>query len=562
MVLHCLAALSLGGGVSVHAAVASADHADVTTYHNDNQRTGGNLSERTLTLANVTPKTFGLLRRLPVDGVVDAQPLVLQAYPMGDGAAHDVVFVATENASVYAFDARTGQALWRRSLLAAGETASDDRDCDQVAPTIGITATPVIDRGAGTLFVVAMSKTTSTGAYHQRLHALSLATGSDSAGSAVDIAASVPGGGPGAVDGRIQFNPAQYKERAALLLAGGVIYTAWASHCDIQPYTGWIIAYAEHGLRQTAVFNTEPNGAVRGNSGEASFWNSNSGPAADAEGNLYAMTANGYFDATLSPLGFPSGGDYGNSILKLAPPAGNALSVLDYFTMYNANPESEDDIDLGSGGLMLLPDQIDASGAARHLAVGAGKDKNIYVVDRDHLGKFNSMNNHHAYQVLVDAFPHARCGAGVYGAPVYFNGMVYFGPNGDVVQGFRLAGARLPAVATTVALASTRSCYPGAPLSISADGTSNGILWAVKNGSPQGTLYAFDAGALNVTLYDSSSAGARDQFGPGSKFTPPTVANGLVFVATQAAGGRSAVAVFGLEPHADSLNDTRASSTR
>jgi outer membrane protein assembly factor BamB len=540
-------ALSLCGASGLtFAAGTPAGRADVTTYHNDNQRTGANRSERTLTLANVAPNTFGLLRRLPVDGVVDAQPLVLQAYPMGDGAEHDVVFVATENASVYAFDTSSGKELWRRSLLPAGETASDARDCAQVAPTIGVTATPVIDRGAGSLFVVAMSKTASTGAYHQRLHALSLATGAESAQSAVDIAASVPGGGPGAVEGRIVFIPGQYKERSALLLAGGVIYTSWASHCDIQPYTGWIIAYDERGLRQTAVFNTEPNGSVRGNSGEASFWNSNSGPAADTDGNIYAMTANGYFDAALSPLGFPSGGDYGNSILKLGAPAGYAMAVLDYFTLYNANAESAADIDLGSGGLMLLPEQTDASGATRHLAVGAGKDKNIYVVDRDHLGKFNSTSNHNAYQILADVFPHSRCGAGVYGAPVYFNGMVYFGPNGDVIQGFRLVDARLPATATTAAAATTRSCYPGAPMSISADGTRNGILWAVKNGSPQGILYAFDANTLNSPLYDSSLAGARDQFGPGSKFTPPTVANGLVFVATQAADGRSAVAVFGL----------------
>ncbi len=387
--------------------------ADVTTYHNDNQRTGQYLQEQTLTPLNVAQATFGLLAKLPVDGKVDAQPLVLHAVTMGDNAVHDVVYVATEHDSVYAFDAVSGAKLWQVTLLQSAETPSDVRGCNQVMPEIGVTATPVIDRAAGSLFVVAMSKDAS-GAYHQRLHALNLTTGAELAASPVSIAASVPGSGaPLTQNGQIVFDPGQYKERSALLLSQGVIYTSWASHCDIENYTGWIIGYDESTLQQAAVFNSEPSGNDGGALGRASFWNSNSGPSADANGNLYAMSANGVFDTTLTPAGFPSGNDYGNSILKLAPPHGGTMAVLDYFTMYNANPESDQDLDLGSGGLLLLPDQADASGNARHLAVGAGKDANLYVVDRDNLGKFNSSSNMNAYQYFAGAFPTNGCAAGV-----------------------------------------------------------------------------------------------------------------------------------------------------
>ncbi len=527
---------------------------DVTTYHNDNLRTGQYLQEQTLTPLNVAQATFGLLFKLPVDGKVDAQPLVLHAITMSDNAVHDVVYVATEHDSVYAYDANSGAKLWQVSLLPSAETPSDVRSCNQVIPEIGVTATPVIDRSAGSIYVVAMSKDGS-GAYHQRLHALNLVTGAEAAPSPVAIAASVPGtGAPVTQNGQVVFDPGQYKERSALLLSQGVIYTSWASHCDIENYTGWIIGYAESNLQQTAVFNTEPSGNEGGNLGQASIWNSNSGPAADANGNIYAMSANGTFDATLTAAGFPSGSDYGNSILKLAPPSGNSLAVLDYFTMYNANPESADDLDLGSGGLLLLPDQIDASGNVRHLAVAAGKDGNLYVVDRDNLGKFNSANNMNAYQFFAAAFPATGCATGVFGAPVYFNGMVYMDAVGDVIRGYRLAAAKFPALGAAVQVTTQTSktfCYPGPPLSVSANGATNAILWAVENSPSQAVLHAYDAGNLATEFYNSSQAGARDQFGPGSKYTPPTIANGKVFVGTQADNstsppGQNYVAVFGL----------------
>jgi hypothetical protein len=525
--------------------------ADVVTYHNDNQRTGQNLAETLLTASNVKQSGFGLQHLLPVDGKVDAQPLVLSAYSIG-GAAHNVVYVATEHDSVYAFDADSAAVLWKVSLLAGGETPSDNRGCTQVTPEIGVTATPVIDRAAGSLFVVAMSKD-STGNYHQRLHALSLSTGADLAHSPVDITASVAGtGAPGTMSGQIVFDAGQYEERSALLLSQGTIYTSWSSHCDVENYTGWIIAYGETSLQQSVVFNDEPSGSQNGQQGQASFWNSNSGPSADSSGIIYAMSANGVFDVTLTADGFPSGNDYGNSILKLSTPAGGALTVLDYFTMFNTVAESDGDVDLASGGLMLLPDQVDGSGATRHLAVGAGKDQNIYLVDRDSLGKFNTGSDDNAYQPLLNAFPSssASCGgggaAGVYGAPVYFNGTVYYSAVGDVIRGFKLAGAKLPSSPTVKS--GTPFCYPGAPLSVSANAAQNGILWAVQSSSSQGVLHAYDASSL-TELYNSAQAGTRDQFGPGSKYTPPTIANGKVFVGTQAdtsSGGKNYVAVFGL----------------
>ncbi len=549
-----------GAGPGLLAAVltahAAAGDVDVLTYHNDNLRTGQNLQETTLTPHNVSAQTFGLLRKLPVDGKVDAQPLVVHGLRMPDRHDHDVVFVATEHASVYAFDVDTGAQLWRVSLLGDGETPSDARRCGQVAPEIGVTATPVIDRAAGTLYVVAMSKDRA-GSYYQRLHALRLDSGALATPGSVTVAASVAAtGAPGARNGRLEFDPGQYKERSALLLSGGIVYTSWASHCDHQDYTGWIIAYDAGSLRQAAVYDTEPSGKLGSRQGEASFWNSNSGPSADAAGNIYAMTANGVFDEALTAAGFPSGNDYGNAILKLAPPdRAGTMRVLDYFTMYDSNAQSSVDGDLGSGGLLLLPDQTDAQGRVRHLAVGAGKDMNIYIVDREQLGKFSAGgNNANAYQFLAEAFPSTHCGRGVFGAPVYYNGMVYTDSVGDVIRGYRLTAAKF-AVADSRPQPSTQTtqsfCYPGPSLSVSANGAADGILWAVENSSTRGVLHAYDAADLTHELYQSAHAGGRDDFGPGSKYTPPTIANGKVFVATQADTGKTPaeqnyLAIFGL----------------
>jgi outer membrane protein assembly factor BamB len=498
---------------------------DVLTYKNDLSRSGQNLTESTLTLANVTTSSFGLLRVLPVDGKVDAQPLYVSQLSVS-GAMHSVVFAATENDSVYAFDANTGSILWQVSLLAAGETVSDMRDCTQVSPQIGVTSTPVIDRSTGThgtLFVVAMSKDAASN-YHQRLHALDLTSGAELLGGPTEISAT----SPTAAGGVAMFVAGQYEERAALLLLNGAVYTSWTSHCDISPYFGWIIGYSESTLAQSAALNVAPNS----NGGGPSIWMSGGGPAADAEGNIYLLTANGVFETTLDSNGFPNQQDYGNSFLKLST-AGGSLSVADYFAMYNEVAESSADTDLGSGGEMLLPDLTDSTNTVRHLVVGAGKDGNIYVVNRDSMGKFNASGNSQIWQQVSGAVP-----AGVWATPAYFNGTVYYGDVGSTLKAFTIANAKLAAAPQSQT--SVQFTYPGTAPSVSANGTSNAIVWAHENSNPA-VLHAYDATNLAHELYNSSQAGSRDQFGTGNKFITPTVADGKVFVGTT-----SGVAVFGL----------------
>jgi hypothetical protein len=496
---------------------------DVLTYKNDLSRSGQNLSESTLTPANVTAATFGLLRNLPVDGKVDAQPLYVSRLSVS-GSMHNVVFAATEHDSVYAFDADTGSVLWHATLLAAGETLSDTHGCPQVTPEIGITATPVIDRAHGTLYVVAMSKDASAN-YHQRLHALDLTTGAELLNGPVEITAAYPT----AAGGASMFNPGQYEERAALLLLNGTVYTSWTSHCDIAPYFGWIIAYSASTLSRTAVLNVAPNSGGVG----PAIWMSGGGPAADSAGNIYLLTANGAFETTMDAKGFPSAQDYGNSFLKIST-AGGSLSVADYFTMYNEVDESSADQDLGSGGEMLLPDLTDSTNTVRHLVIGAGKDGHIYVVNRDSMGKFNSSSNAQIWQQVNGALT-----SSIFSTPAYFNGTVYYGDMGATLKAFAISGAKL--AATPQSQSAAQFTYPGTAPSVSANGTSNAIVWAHENTDPA-VLHAYDGLNLAHELYNSNqAAGNRDHFGTGNKYITPTVADGKVFVGTTAGVG-----VFGL----------------
>jgi hypothetical protein len=499
---------------------------DVLTYKNDLSRSGQNLSERTLTPTNVNSSSFGLLRKLAVDGKVDAQPLYVSRLNVS-GSLHNVVFAATEHDSVYAFDADTGSVLWHATLLAAGETLSDTRGCGQVTPEIGVTSTPVIDRSAGahgTLYVVAMSKDASSN-YHQRLHALDLTTGAELLNGPTEITAAYPT----AAGGASMFSPGQYEERAALLLSNGTIYTSWTSHCDIAPYFGWIIAYSASTLSRTAVLNVAPNSGGVG----PAIWMSGGGPAADSAGNIYLLTANGAFETTMDANGFPKNQDYGNSFLKIST-AGGSLTVADYFTMYNEVAESAADEDLGSGGEMLLPDLADASNTVRHLVIGAGKDGNIYVVNRDSMGKFNSSGNSQIWQQVSGALT-----SSVFSTPAYFNGTVYYGDIGATLKAFAISSAKL--AATPQSQSAAQFAFPGTAPSVSANGTSNAIVWAHENTDPA-VLHAYDATNLAHELYNSNqAAGNRDHFGAGNKFITPTIADGKVFVGTTAG-----VAVFGL----------------
>jgi hypothetical protein len=323
------------------------------------------------------------------------------------------------------------------------------------------------------------------------------------------------------------FDPSQYAERAGLLLLNGVVYMGWTSHCDIEPYTGWLMGYSESTLAQASVLNLTPNGS------EGSIWMSGAGLAADASGYIYFLDANGTFDATLDASGFPTKGDFGNGFLKVST-TGGTLAVADYFEPDNTVTESAEDLDLGSGGALLLPDLSDASGAIHHLAVGAGKDQNIYVVDRDSMGKFNAQNDSVIYQQIGGAI------GGVWSMPAFFNNTVYYGAVNDTLKAFSITNARL---ATAASFKSTNSfAYPGTTPAVSANGITNGIVWAVENSSPA-VLHAYDATTLQEFYNSNQAANGRDQFGNGNKFITPLVVNGKVYVGTP-----TGVAVFGLLP--------------
>lgn len=499
-------------------------HTDVVTYRNDAGRTAQNLTESLLTLKNVSSTSFGLYRTLVVDGKVDAQPLYLAQLTIA-GGTHNVVFVATEHDSVYAMDPVSGATLWHVSLLPSGETPSDDRGCGQVSPEIGVTSTPVIDRRAGphgAIFAVAMSKDASSN-YHQRLHALDVTTGAELFNGPMSINPSYSN----PTGGTKTFSPGQYAERAALLLENQTIYTSWTSHCDIQPYSGWIVGYSESTLAQTAVLNV----AADSDAGP-SIWMSGGGLTADSSGNIYLATANGKFDTTLTSAGLPENGDYGNSFLKLST-AGGGLAVADYFSPSNEVAESNADLDLGSGGVMLLPDVTDSTGVARHLLLGAGKDGNLYVINRDDMGKFNPSSDM-TWQQLNGIFPST-----VFSTPAYFNGTVYYGDVSNTLKAFPVIDAKLassPASETTTIFG-----YPGTSPAVSANGTSNGIVWAVEHAGTA-VLHAYDATNLRELYNSSQAAGARDEFGAGNKFITPTIADGMVFVGTP-----KSVAVFALK---------------
>ncbi len=505
---------------------------DVLTYHYSVTRQGQNTQESVLTHANVNFNSFGKIRFFAVDGQVYAQPLYVYRLP-GQIHVQNTLFVVTEHDSAYAFDADAGTLSWKVSALAAGETPSDDLGCSvQISPEIGITDTPVIDRRQGpngAMYLVAMSKD-STGNYHQRLHALDLKTGAELFGGPVEIQAKYPGTGDGSQNGYVIFAPRQYAERAGLLELGGVIYIAFTSHCDSRPYTGWLMGYNASTLAQTSVIDVTPNGD------SGSIWMSGAGLAGDSQGNIYFLDANGTFDTTLNSQGFPINGDYGNAFMKLSTSGG--LAVADYFNMHNTVQESDNDEDLGSGGAMVLPDLTDNNGQVHHLAIGAGKDSNIYVVNRDDMGKFNPSNDNAIYQELVGALP-----GGVYASPAYFNNTVYYGSVGRPLKAFPISNAML--ATTPSSQTATAFGYPGTSPAVSANGTSNGIVWAVESpvagDKPLGVLHAYDATNLAHELYNSNQAGSRDQFGTGTRFVTPVIVNGKVFVGTP-----SGVAEFGL----------------
>jgi hypothetical protein len=505
------------------------------TYHNDNLRTGQNLNETVLTYSNVNQSQFGKLFSYPLDGMAFASPLYVAGVSIPGQGSHNVVYVATENDSVYAFDADglTTSSLWHTSFLSSGVTTipcADVGGCGDILVQIGITSTPVIDQTSGTIYVVAA--TLESGNYVQRLHALDITTGLEKFGGPVVIQASVPGTGTGSAGGNVPFDPLHENQRPGLLESNGVIYLAFGSHNDTNPWHGWVLGYNATTLAQTMAFNATPNGYGGG------IWQSGGALAVDANGSIYFSTSNGPFDVNTG------GVDYGDSIMKIS----TSGTVLDYFTPYDQNNMDVNNIDLGAAGPVLLVDQT--TGSYPHLLISAGKGGTIYVVDRDNMGKYNPNNDSQIVQYLPGALPNGTDENGNFSQPVFFNGYVYFGAVNDTLKAFQLTNGLLSTTPTSQS--ATTYTVRGASFAISANGSSSGILWALQNngssadtdnvGSP-GVLFAYDANNLNTELYDSTQAGSRDTLDFAVKFSIPLVANGKVFVA-----GQTQLTVFGLLP--------------
>ena len=503
---------------------------NVTTYHNDNSRTGQNLTETVLTTANVSTSTFGRLFSIPVDGFVYAQPLYLSNVNVSNLGVHNVVYVATENDSVYAFDADSiagtnASPLWHVSFLTSGATtlSTSDVSCTDITPQIGITGTPVIDSTSGTLYVVARTK--ENGTFVQRLHALDVTSGAEKFGGPLVIQATVPGSGPGSANGMVSFDAQSQNQRAALLLQNGMVYIAWGSLCDVSPYRGWVMAYGAQSLAQIAAYISTTTTVGGG------IWEAGSGLAADEFFDVYFATGNGTFDAN-------SGGtDYGNSIVKLSLPASGGFPVADYFTPYNQSAFGPSD--LGSGGVLLLPDQS-AGSAHPHLAVQAGKLGEVYLLDRDNMGHFNASGNSQIVQDIPGALP-----SGEWNMPAWWNNTLYFGGKSDSIRAYAFNPATETFTTTPSSISAKVFGYPGTTPSLSANGTGGAILWALNNttyaSSAPAALFAYDATNLTKQLYSTGQNGARDNPGPAVKFTVPTVANGKVYVGTQ-----TLLSVFGL----------------
>ena len=491
------------------AATALAQTPTVSTWHNDNLRDGQNTHETILTTSNVNSTKFGKLFSYTVDGQIDAQPLYIPKVSIS-GGTHNVIYVATENDSVYAFDADglSTTSLWHTSLLLNGGVAApcvNLAGC-AISPVVGITGTPVVNLSSNTLYVVALDEEGTSNIY--RLHALDITTGAEKFGGPVAIQASVAGTGAGSVGGVVTFTPTQQLQRPGLLLLNGSIFIGFGSFGDRDPYHGWVMAYSGTSLAQVSVFNTSPNGT------RAAVWGAGGGLSADSTGNLYVQTANGTFDASTGGL------DYGDSFLKMNP---NNLTVLDYFTPENQATLESDDLDLGSGTGLIPPKQ---SGSFPDEIVSAGKQGLIYVVDRDAMGGYDPNGNHDIQTVTGNA-------GGYISSPACWHGAIYYSGSGGFLSLYSLKGGILSANPLSKAPASFMA---GSTPSVSSNGPMNGIVWAIDgdggHGKHPAVLHAYDATRVSTELYNSSQAGIRDTAGAGIHFTVPTIANGKVYIGT------------------------------
>jgi hypothetical protein len=526
--------------------VANCLHAqvNVTTYHYDVARTGQNTQETILTPSNVNASTFGKLFSVAVDGYVFAQPLYLSNVTIS-GGTHNVVYVATEHDSLYAIDADNGTVYWHLSLIPAGGSTVNsitDLNCTDLVPEVGITGTPVIDSNSGTIYLVAKSKV--GGNIVQYLHAIDVVKATEKFGAPIAIHASVTGSGAGAVGGILSFAPQYEHQRESLLLdkdseGNSHVVIGWGSHCDIAPWHGWMMSYNAATLAQEAAFNSSPNGYGNG------IWQSGAAPAADSAGNIYFATGNGTWNGTT---------DFGDSIVKLGPPSGGAFPVLDYFTPYDQATLAANDSDVASGGLILLP----AATNGKQQIVLQAKDGTLFNLDSGNLGKYCVNKSPPCTtgdtQISQEVF---NATVGVWGAPAYWNGSVYWagaddnGGRKDFMKAFGVNPAT-DLLTTTPTSQTAQSFGFSAPVPVvSANGKTNGIVWGLDDSQYMNScsgatdcqvLYAYDATNLANLLYSSQqAANFRDVPGSAVKFATPIVANGKVYV-----GSRYSLAVYGL----------------
>ena len=529
--------------LALFSAIPAVCQVPVLTQHNDNARTGQNLSETTLNTSNVNQNSFGKLFWRTVDGFIYAQPLYVPGLTI-QGATHNVVYVATQHNSVYAFDADSPDAptpLWQVNLgtpvpsqdicIITGDTNPQDCPYYDISPEIGITSTPVIDTTAGIIYVVNRTKNTSNSTYHDFVHALDLLTGAERLSGPVEITGQVSGTGSTSQGGILTFDPTFHHQRPSLLLANGVLYVCFGSVGDIGTFHGWVMTYNAATLQQEAIISITPNGS------EGGIWSAGQGPIADAAGNVYIMTGNGDFSAN-------SGGkDYGDSFLKFSGPT---LAVSDYFTPSNQGTLNANNTDLGSGGPILLP--------GTSLLVGIGKDGIFRVVNTNSMGEFNASvdNDVQEFSALTKPF---------LSSPVYWNSpnngpVVYIWGAADVLKAYQFTGSKFNTSPVSQGTIQNSTAFANAAaLSVSADGSQlgSGIVWSSASISlwasgvqVPGVVRAFDATNLTNELWDSTQNLARDDVGSYAKFTPPTVANGKVYVGSFS----GQLQVYGLNPPA------------
>jgi len=570
--IHTIKASS--GGSSGTASVFVTNLKGVLTYHNDNARDGSNPSEYALSSATVTSATFGKLYACAVDGAVYAQPLWMRGINIA-GGTHNIIVVATQHDSMYVFDADANPCVmyWHANLLdtlhggTAGEapvTWNNVGYCyGDIYPEVGVTGTPVIDSTTNTIYVVSASESNvqnsgkcvgATGNFYHRLHALDVATGSEKYNAPVTIAASVPGSGDGSVNGMVSFRSQLHHHRSGLAEASGRIYVAFAAHEDATPYHGWVMAYKTTNVQlQMAVFNTTPNGV---NGADGGIWAGGGAPAIDSGGDVYVSTGNGVFDE-LPP---PPNDDYGDSILRLHYVKGNTLngvnlSLAGYFTPYDQLTLAQNDTDLGSGGVVLFPNQ---AGSPKYLLTQVGKEGTVYLIDRTAMGQFNSGNNSQILQSFSGPV------YGVWGTPALWHNNLYVGGQYDAVREFVYNPSIVQFNTAVASQSPTAFGYPGATPSVSSQSSTHGIVWAIDSSlygyaspnagvncstiplpaacSGPAILHAYNAANLAQEYWNSTQApNNRDRAGNAVKFVPPTIANGKVYVGT-----RNEVDVYGL----------------